>query len=106
MRVLLDEMLPAGVATLLDGHDVTTVQRAGFKGLTNGELIRRAALSGYDVLLTSDASIPAQQNLKASDIAVVVVRGSRMADLVGQALRIKEAIESAVPNAVIRIERD
>ena len=35
MKVLLDEMLPAGVAGLLPGHDVTTVQQAGFKGLTN-----------------------------------------------------------------------
>jgi hypothetical protein len=34
VKVLLAEMLPAGVAGLLPGHDVTTVQRAGFKGLT------------------------------------------------------------------------
>jgi len=30
VKVLLDEMLPAGVAGLLPGHDVTAVQQAGF----------------------------------------------------------------------------
>ncbi len=29
MKVLLDEMLPAGVAAILPGHDVTTVKSAG-----------------------------------------------------------------------------
>ncbi len=42
MKLFLDEMLPAGVADLLPGHDVTTVQQAGIKGLTNGELMRTA----------------------------------------------------------------
>lgn len=55
MRVLLDEMLPAGVAGLLPDHEVTTVQQAGFKGLENSVLLRLAAASGYEVLLTADA---------------------------------------------------
>lgn len=36
MKVLLDEMLPAGVADLLPGHAVTTVKAAGFTGLKKG----------------------------------------------------------------------
>ncbi len=42
MRVRLDERLPAGVSGLLPSHAVTTAQQAGFKGLTNGELLRKA----------------------------------------------------------------
>lgn len=38
MKVLLDEMLPAGVARLLPDDEMTTVQQVGFKGPTNGAL--------------------------------------------------------------------
>lgn len=48
MKVLLDEMLPAGLAELLPGLEVTTVKRAGFTGLDNGALIRRAVAAGFD----------------------------------------------------------
>ncbi len=50
MKVLLDEMLPADVAGLLPDHEALSVQRAGYKGLKNGELLRRAAADGYGVL--------------------------------------------------------
>lgn len=60
MRVLLDELLPAGVASPQPDHEVTTVQQAGFKGLTNCVLLRRVVTSGYAVLLTADHDLPAQ----------------------------------------------
>jgi len=41
LRVLLDEMLPVGVADLLLDHDVSTVKVAGFTGLA--EIAPRAA---------------------------------------------------------------
>ena len=66
MKVLLDEMLPTGVVALLPGHDVTTVQQAGFKGLENGVLMRRAAESGYAVLLTVDAEVLRAVKIKAA----------------------------------------
>lgn len=81
MKVLLDEMLPADVAGLLPDHDVSSVQQAGYKGLKNGELLRRAARDGYDVLLTADRKLPAQQNIPAVGIAVVLVRGSKIAEV-------------------------
>lgn len=56
----------------LTGHDVATVVEAGFKGMTNGELLR-AASGNYDVLITVDRSIPFQQNIRSFQIAVVVL---------------------------------
>jgi len=79
LKILLDEMLPAGVAGLLPGHDVVSVQQAGYKGLTNGEPLRRATSDGYAVLLTADRNLPAQQNIAAVGIAVVLVRGNERA---------------------------
>ena len=104
MKVLLDEMLPAGVAGLLPDHEVTTVQQAGFKGLRNGVLLRRATAGGYAVLLTADRNLPAQQNITTSGIAVILVRGSRMSEVTSQAAEIQAAITGAQPGTVTRVE--
>ena len=60
VRVLLDENLPRALAAELTGHEVSTVQAAGWSGTTNGELLRRAQGS-FDVLLSTDrgSSAPA-----------------------------------------------
>lgn len=104
MKVLLDEMLPADVAGLLPDHEVVSVQQAGYKGLKNGELLRRAADDGYDVLLTADRNLPAQQNIPAARIAVVLVRGSKTSEVAAQAEAVEAAIAVAQPGTVTRIE--
>ena len=97
-------MLPAGVAGLLPDHEVTTVQHAGFKGLKNGDLLRRAVTSGYQVLLTADRNLPAQRNIAVSGIAVVLVRGSRMSEIAGQTANMQAALAATQPGTVTRVE--
>ncbi len=99
-------MLPAGLAELLPGHEVTTVALAGFRGMTNGELLRRAVADRFDVLVTADRGLPAQQNIAATAIAAVLVRGSRMVELAAQADAILEAIAAAKPGYVARLPHD
>jgi hypothetical protein len=60
-------------------------------------------MSGFVVLVTADRNLPAQQNITATGIAVVLVRGSRMTDVAAQADRIREAVASAVPGTVTRV---
>jgi hypothetical protein len=92
------------VAGLLPDHEVTTVQQAGFKGLKNGVLLRQVAVGGYGALLTADRNLPAQQNIAASGISVVLMRGSRMAEVEGQAAKIQAAVAGAQPGTVTRVE--
>jgi hypothetical protein len=66
VKVVLDEMLPAGAADLLSGHDVATAKAAGYTGMSNGALIRRAARDGYGVLVIADCNLAAQQNVPAN----------------------------------------
>ena len=71
--MLLDECLPRRWATLFGGHEVTTVGRAGWAGLKNGALM--AKIDGvFDVFITVDQNLPAQQNLKGRGFGVIVVR--------------------------------
>jgi len=65
VRVLLDEQLPRQLARELIGHEIRTVQQQGWAGLTNGDLLQRAAEAGYEVFITADQNIEFQQNLAA-----------------------------------------
>lgn len=105
MKVLLDEMLPVGVAQFLPLHDVATVRAAGFTGLKNGELLRRAVAAGYDVLLTADRNLPEQQNIGATRLAVILVPGNRLAEIAPRSSEIDAAVRGARPGTVTRLGR-
>ena len=73
MRILLDEDLPRRLAALLVGHEVSTVQRSGWTGIKNGELLRLAA-TDFDVFVSMDGNLEFQQNVSALPIAVLIVQ--------------------------------
>ena len=73
MRILLDEQLPRQLARAIAGHDVSTVQRQGWAGLKNGELLRQAATRGFDAFVTADQNLEFQQTLTGSPLHVVVL---------------------------------
>lgn len=82
MRVLLDESLPRGLATLIAGHEVRIVSGEGWSGLDNGALLTEASTT-FDAFVTIDANLPYQQTLERYDIGVVLLRAptNRLADL-------------------------
>ena len=73
MRVLLDECLPRKLGLLLTGHEVTTVQRAGWSGIVNGRLLLLIA-GRYDAFITVDQNLPAQQNTSVLSFGIIVLR--------------------------------
>jgi predicted nuclease of predicted toxin-antitoxin system len=75
MRILLDECLPARLRHDIAGHEVTTVPKAGWAGVKNGKLLRLIADSKrFEVFLTMDKNLPAQQNLRGLPFAIFVLR--------------------------------
>jgi predicted nuclease of predicted toxin-antitoxin system len=106
MRVLLDEQLPRQLAPLLAGHEVRTVQQAGWAGLTNGELLKRAEAARFEVFLTADQNIEFQQNLRQSGVGVVIVRAASNAleDLLPLLPSILAEIGNAQPGKMTRVE--
>ena len=75
MRILLDEDLPRRLASLLVGHEASTVQRSGWSGIKNGKLLALAAAK-FDVFLTMDGNLEYQQNLASLPIAVLVLEAA------------------------------
>jgi hypothetical protein len=104
VRVLLDESVPRQLSGHLGGHEVTTVPREGWAGLSNGDLLRRASET-FDVLVTGDQGLAYQQNLSALRLGVVVIaaENNRVETIVGLAARILEAIEAVQPGGVTKV---
>lgn len=74
MKVLLDECVTRYLKPDFTGHEILTVEEAGFKGLRNGRLLEAASVQ-HDVLVTVDQNLQYQQNLKTLAIAVIVLEG-------------------------------
>lgn len=74
MKILLDENLPHELRHELAAHEVFTVHYMGWQGTQNGELLRRAAASGFDALLTMDSGVPYEQNLTTLLLTVIVLQ--------------------------------
>lgn len=104
MRVLLDECLPKRLKHSIIGHDAVTVPEAGWSGRSNGELVNLAE-GRYDVFVTIDQNLPAQQDLSRSDLSVIILvalsnRFSDLEPLTGQLLQVLEAM---TPGQVVRL---
>lgn len=104
MRVILDECLPRRLSREISGHQVVTVQGAGFSGLKNGELLRRIE-GNFDVFLTIDGNLGHQQNISRFELAVVALRAvsNRIEDLRPLLPAIQNALSLAKPGSIVFI---
>jgi len=105
MRVVLDECLPKSLARELTGHHATTVPAAGWAGVVNGELLRRIA-GNYEVFVTIDGNLAAQQNTKVLPFAVIVLkaRSNKIEDLRPLVPKILAELTAAKPGQVAVVE--
>lgn len=73
-RVLLDEGVPRHLAGVIEAAGFpTSAYPNQWKQMKNGELLWRAQAEGFDVLVTNDKNIYAQQNLRGLTLAIVVL---------------------------------
>ena len=70
MKILLDECVPLQVRHALANHEVTTAQRMGWGGISNGDLLDKAEREGFQVFILADKNLRYQQNLKDRAIAI------------------------------------
>ena len=107
MKILLDECLPVGFRLEFPDHDVHSADRAGLKGKENGELLRAAEESGYDVLLTVDQGLPHQLRREIQKLAIILIRArtNQLEDLLPTVEEIIEALQSIKPGDVIQLPK-
>lgn len=106
MPVLLDENLPIELAAEFSGHEVDTVVGIGWSGLTNGELLGRAA-GTYDAFVTMDRNLEHQQAISRLPFAVILIvaPSNRRRDLRPVVHRLQDALKATRPSAFIRVGR-
>jgi len=96
VRILLDENIPVQLKSLLPGHVVKSVndKDIGWKTVKNGKLLSQMEGS-FDLLITADKNMYAQQNLADSTLSILVLptnRRSVVLDLAGRILEIVAAL--------------
>ena len=105
MKILLDENLPHDLRYLLSGHEVFTVAYMGWSGMENGELLKIAGDSGFDVMLTKDSGVEYEQPLAALPIAVVVMKAkaNKLDDIRPLLPAVLSALANLQPRTLVRI---
>jgi hypothetical protein len=104
MRILFDQGTPAPLIPFLEGHTVTQAKDLGWDKVVNGELLKAAEENGFEVLLTTDKNIAAQQNLSGRAIAVVVLGNSQWRIVQRYVRRIAAAVNGALPGAYVEVD--
>jgi len=102
MRVILDENVPAAVGRWLASHKVTTAQKAGYRGLDNGHLLK-AVEGKFDVLVTADRNLRYQRNLAGRQIGIVELPGNRLPVLRKLRNKIVTAVNRCGPSKYVEI---
>jgi len=104
MHILFDQGTPAPLIPFLEGHTVTQAKDRGWERLVNGELLKAAEEAGFEVLLTTDKNIAAQQNLKSRAIAIVVLGNSQWRIVQRHVRKIAAAVNAATPGSYAELD--
>lgn len=103
MRIIFDENVPWPLLKFLPDHDVTSVQREGFGGMGNGELLNR--LDGrFDVFILCDKNLRYQQNLSDRVIAIVELPTNRWPILVNLKAEIGHAVARSASGSYVTVD--
>ena len=73
MKLLLDENLPKQKKAEILPNDVWKEKKMGWRGKTNGELLRLMKFEGFEALMTFDKNLVYQQNFAQYDLHVIVL---------------------------------
>jgi len=106
VRILLDENIPVQLKSVFTGHEVSSVndRDVGWKHITNGRLL--AAMEGrFDLLITADRNMFAQQNLTGRNICILVVPTNRRRDVITLGERIVAVVAGMRAGDYVVLER-
>ena len=104
MRILIDECLDWRLCKALGGHDCSTVQKMGWAGFQNGELLAKAERE-FDVFVTGDRNLTSQQQLSKFRIAVIVLHAKsiQLNDTLPLMSQVLTAIPTLQPGEILEL---
>ena len=95
MRILLDENIPVQLKSFFRGHEIRSVndREVGWKNIKNGRLLTEME-GQFDLLVTADRNLYAQQNLAGRSIRILVLPTNRRRDVLALGEQIAALVES------------
>lgn len=103
MKIVFDENVPWPLREFLSDHDVTSVQREGFGGMENGELLEHLDGS-FDVFVLCDKNLRYQQDLSERVIAIVELPTNRWPLLMNLQTEIVSAVAESVSGSYVTVQ--
>ena len=105
MRILIDECLNWRLGRALTGHYAVSVQRMGWSGVKNGDLLALAERNQFEVFLTGDRNLVFQQSTTPFRIAVVVLEapGIQLHHTLPLIPKVLALLPSLRPGQVVRV---
>jgi hypothetical protein len=106
LRILLDENIPVQLKAVLQGHVVKSVndKDVGWKNIKNGRLL--TDMEGrFDLLVTADKNMYAQQNLSDRGICILVLPTNRRKDVLALGERIVEVVDGISVGEYVILEK-
>jgi hypothetical protein len=106
MRILLDECVPRPLKREFAGHDAWTVPEMGWSGKKNGELLALNAPEKFEVFITVDQNLCYQQNLRAMNVAIIVLIAptNKLADLLPLMPSVHATLTTIKPGDLVEID--
>ena len=107
MKVLFDHNLPHKLRTslgTLGGHEIVTASYMGWGELKNGDLLRAAEETSFDVFVTGDRSLVYEQNITGRPLAIVALSTNNWPIVKNHIPQIVAAIDSAIPGSFQTVE--
>jgi len=98
LKILLDEGVPDIIQKRLSSFSIYSVKEMGWRGVKNGVLLDLMA-GQFQILITTDKSIPSQQNLEKRQISIVILPTNDVPSVIALLPQIEEALAAILPGA-------
>ena len=100
MRIVFDKNVPIGIRHFLSKHEVRTFDEMNWHPqLENGDLLKVAEASGFDVLVTADQNIRYQQTLTGRKLALVVLGSNIWPVVRNHGALVSNGVDAAIPGS-------
>ncbi len=105
MKILFDECIPRKFKNSFPNHECRTVAEVGLSGRRNGELLRLAEATGFEVFISLDRGLEYEQNLRSRKINIILViaSSSRLQDLLARVPEIQQVLASGLKSDLIKV---
>jgi hypothetical protein len=96
LKILLDEGVPKIIQQRIRELSISNVEEMGWRGIKNGALLD--LMTGqFQILITTDKSLPSQQNLKKRQISIIILPTNDVPSVIGLLPQIEQAIAAISP---------